>query len=57
MLDVLSLYDKVIIKRQEKWSNLHIGLKDAACNEELALYKRILSRIWTGVWVVDNETR
>jgi hypothetical protein len=26
MLDVLSLYDKVIIKRQEKWSNLHIGL-------------------------------
>ena len=57
MLDVLSLYDKVIIKKQEKWSCLHIGLKDASCNQELALYKRILSHIWTGVWAIDNDDK
>ncbi len=57
MLDVLELYDRVIIKRQEKWSYLHIGLKGATYNEDLNLYSRILDHIWTGVWAIDRAGR
>lgn len=57
VLDVLGLYDKVIIKRNEKWSFLDIGLSDAACTEKLDLYGRMLDRIWTGVWVIDRDDR
>lgn len=55
MLDVLGLYDRVIIKRNENWSFLNIGLSDATCSEKLDLYGRMLDRIWTGVWVVDRD--
>lgn len=57
MLDVLGLYDKVIIKRNEKWSFLNIGLSDTTCSEKLELYGRMLDRIWTGVWVIDRDDR
>lgn len=55
MLDIVDLYDRLIIKRQEKWSYMHIGLKDATCNEDLNLYSRILDHIWTGVWAIDRD--
>ncbi len=57
MLDVLELYDRVMIKRNDKWSFLITAPVDASCCEKLELYGRMLDRIWTGVWVIDRDDR
>lgn len=55
MLDVLGLYDRVLIKRNKKWSFLNTCLADTSWAETLDLYGRMLDRIWTGVWVIDRD--
>ncbi len=60
-LDVLEMYDKVMIRKQGKWSfiSTHQGQvqTDAQCSEKLDLYRSILDRIWTGLWVMDRDDK
>lgn len=61
MLDVLELYDYVMLKKQGKWSFISTYQDpvqtDDHCSEKLGLYSRILDRIWTGLWVIDKNDR
>jgi PAS domain S-box-containing protein len=65
ILDVLELYDEVMLKKQRRWSFISThqdkhqnkDQTDDQCSEKLGLYSRILDRIWTGLWVIDKNDR
>jgi len=58
-LDVLEIYDKVMIRKQGKWSFISASQDQAddQCSEKPDLYSSILDRIWTGLWVIDRDNR
>lgn len=58
-LDVLEMYDKVMMRKQGKWSFISTSQvqADDQCSEKLDLYGSILDRIWTGLWVMDRDDK
>ncbi|WP_367343610.1 PAS domain S-box protein [Methanomethylovorans sp.] len=61
MLDVLGFYDKVMMRNQGTLSSIstyqdRIQVNDQ-CSEKLGLYNSILSKMWTGLWVIDRNNR
>ncbi len=60
-LDVLEIYDKVMIRKQGKWSFISTSQykvqANDQCSEKPDPYSSILDRIWTGLWVMDRDDK